>query len=88
MQVREWAFREAVYMGSSAEVLIAGDWNEEPDESPAVRWAMHDGWGGLWSGQHTRWRSEREIDWGIYKGRLRIGSTQTDSERHISDHKM
>eukprot|EP00969_Alexandrium_andersonii_P219468 9692374-Alexandrium_andersonii.AAC.1 len=75
-------------LGSSADAVVAGDMNELPQESDISYWAAKAGWGGLFPIQPTRWRSERVIDWGVFREHAARGRAWTEESTAISDHKM
>eukprot|EP00969_Alexandrium_andersonii_P040611 1779970-Alexandrium_andersonii.AAC.1 len=64
-KVCEWAMGRAIGLGRGAEVIIAGDWNEEPETAAIAHWAAVAGWGALTPGGPTRWNSQRQIDWAV-----------------------
>eukprot|EP00969_Alexandrium_andersonii_P197230 8713613-Alexandrium_andersonii.AAC.1 len=64
MQVRVWCVEQAVGLGNGARIAILGDWNEEPNDGPVLRWAEWGGWAALSPGGSTRWTGKRCIDWG------------------------
>eukprot|EP00969_Alexandrium_andersonii_P070197 3098351-Alexandrium_andersonii.AAC.1 len=52
-KVSEWAVARAIGLGRSSEVVVAGDWNEEPETASAAHWAAVLGWGALVPGCPT-----------------------------------
>eukprot|EP00969_Alexandrium_andersonii_P102356 4517638-Alexandrium_andersonii.AAC.1 len=77
----------AVGLGRGVEVIVAGDWNEEPGTAAIAHWAAVAGWGALTPGCPTRWNSQRQIDWAVYQAHGTKGTCWPDDEA-VSDHKM
>eukprot|EP00969_Alexandrium_andersonii_P229174 10120906-Alexandrium_andersonii.AAC.1 len=77
----------AISLGRGAEVIAAGDWNEEPEIAALAHWAAVAGWGALIPGCRTRWNSQRQIDWAVYRAHGAVGHCWPDDEA-ASDHKM
>eukprot|EP00969_Alexandrium_andersonii_P168283 7439771-Alexandrium_andersonii.AAC.1 len=58
---------QAIGLGRGVEVIVAGDWNEEPETAAVAQWAAVAGRGALIPGGPTRWNSQRQIDWAVFR---------------------